>query len=180
MSVLDIADAKTYLRITGDSSDTELQATINAAEAAIAQRVGPLEPTTVTVRLNGRADEIALPVTPIVSLTSLTPDAGDALDLDGIYTDLASGVISYSSGTRLGATYYTAVYVAGRDECPADLLLAVKELVRHLWATRRGAGVPTGSPVSETTANTIPGAAYIFPFRVEQLLAPHDPMFGFA
>jgi hypothetical protein len=65
------------------------------------------------------------------------------------------------------------VYSAGRASCPADLLLAVRELVRHIWETQRGGTRRPGSSASSETANTIAGAAYLFPFRVEQLLAPY-------
>jgi hypothetical protein len=71
------------------------------------------------------------------------------------------------------------VYLAGRSTVPDDLLFAVKELVRHLWTTQRGGATRPGSQQSDAMSNTLPGAAYVFPFRVEQLLAPHEQP-GFA
>jgi hypothetical protein len=53
------------------------------------------------------------------------------------------------------------------------LLMAVKELVRHMWQTQRGPTRRPGSQPSESAANTVPGAAYLLPFRVSELIAPH-------
>lgn len=171
MSVLDLDDAKAYLRIDADKYNDELQATIDAAEAAISRRVGPLEPTPVTSTVLGGYRVLVLPAYPVVSVTSVTASNGSTVDVADLFVD-ETGVLSkafdrFTSGT------YTVAYVAGRSTCPDDLLIAVKELVRHLWqASQRGNGRP-GSPQSDNTANTVPGAAYLFPFRVEQLLAPH-------
>lgn len=75
--------------------------------------------------------------------------------------------------TTLAATpadwIISAPWAAG--ELPADLRLAVIELTRHLWQTRRG---PTARGQAETA-----GAAYTLPFRVTQLLAPYE-LPGFA
>lgn len=167
MAVLLLPDAKAYLNITVEDSDTTLAAIIASAEAAITRKCGPLEPTAVTERVVHRGGELLLSTLPVVSLTSVTPDGGAALSLTGLYVDPA-GVV-----TGLGAGTYDVVYSAGRATCPADLLLAVKELVRHLFGPQRGPTGRPGSRGSETTANTIPGAAYMMPFRVAELIAPH-------
>lgn len=176
MSVLTVDDAKAHLNITAEGNTGKLQGMIDAAEAAIARRVGPLEPTTVTVTTSGSA-ALNLPVYPILSLTSVTGDGGTVIPLAGLTVDSQSGVITGSAGFGSGA--YVVTYTAGRETCPADLLMAVKEMVRHLWETQRGPTGRPGSNRSESTSNTIPGAAYIYPFRVEQLIAPHE-QFGFA
>lgn len=185
MPVLDLDDVKSYLKLKDnvDTYDAEVQAIMDAAEAAIAQRVGPLEPTTVTLRLAGGryVRSLALSTLPVLSLTSITPvGGGDPIDLDTLHVDLPSGVIEYDLGCQaFPLRHYTIVYQAGRTECPADLILAAKELVRHLWQTQRG---PTraNSPTSEATSNTVPGAAYLMPFRVSELIAPHLLLPGFA
>jgi hypothetical protein len=108
-----------------------------------------------------------------VSLTSVTPYNGTALTLSDLYLDTASAVVTYNSGAGFSANYYDVVYQAGRTTCPDDLLMAVLELVRHLWLTRRGPTRRPGSDPSEGTSNTVPGAAYLLPFRVSELVAPH-------
>lgn len=171
MSTLTLAQAKSHLNITGNTHDSDLQDVIDAAEAAISERCGPLSPTTVTARIPA-AGQLTLPVVPVISLTSVTPVDSSALTIGDLYLDADSGVVEHNSGSTFSARYYTVVYSAGRSEVPADLLLAVKELVRHLWETRRGSTRRPGSPASESpTAN--PGAAYLLPYRVAELIAPH-------
>lgn len=174
MAVVTVDEVKIHLNIAGDDNDTELEAFIAAAEAAIAAQVGPLEPTERTDRVRSAAGSLVLPVSPVVSLTTVTNADTTALTVGDLYLDTTAGVITYSDGvTVVTQGYYDVAYVAGRAECPADLQLAVKELVRHLWQTQRGPTARPGSRTSDATANTVPGAAYLLPFRVMELLAPH-------
>jgi hypothetical protein len=176
MSVLTLAEAKAHLNIPDSDSDAELQTFIDAAEAALAARVGPLGPTTTTARVAG-GRTLSLPVAPAVSITSVTPVGGTALTVGSLYLDKDAGVISYSypSGLTFPYSWYDVVYVAGRaaNACPDDLLMADKELLRHMWTTQRPSGGRFSSGSSDSAANTIPGAAYLFPFRVEALLDPY-------
>jgi hypothetical protein len=116
-------------------------------------------------------------VLPVAELVSVTPYAGTALDVDGLTLDKASGLITWAVGSStpwFGAQGYTVVYKAGRNPVPADLKLAVMEMVRHLWSTQRGSGARRpGSSAPEQLAPSLPGAAYTLPIRVEQLLAPY-------
>ena len=146
-----------------------MQGIIDAAEAAIAAKCGPLAATPVTEQATASGGTMLLASLPVVALVSVTPVSGSiALDLNGLTVDTSAGVVSgVPSGT------YTVAYTAGRAPCPPDLLLAVKEQVRHLWDTQRGPTGRPGSTTSAATANTIPGAAYMMPFRVSELIAPH-------
>lgn len=173
MSVLTLAQAKAHLNVTGGQQDVEVQSMIAAAEAAIAKRCGPLSSTSTTVRVAGGSPELVLPVTPAVSLTSVTPVDGSALTLSDLYLDTGAGLVTYNSGAGFSSRLYDVVYNAGRTTVPDDLLMAVKELVRHMWATQRGPTRRPGSTPSEAVANTVPGAAYALPFRVSELIAPH-------
>lgn len=165
MSTVTLADAKLYLGITGTASDVELQTFIDTAEAMIGKRCGPIAATATTSRVRGGGYALPLPVTPAISLTSVTPADGAALTLADLYIDQGAGVVTYNSGASFPVRYYTVVYSAGRTTCPADLLTAVKELLRHLWDTQRGPRNPRVEPV--------PGAAHSLPYRVTELIAPH-------
>lgn len=171
MSVVPLSAVKTHLNITSAAQEGELQAFIDAAEAAISRRVGPLEPTTVTAQVSGPS--FVLPVFPVLSLTSLTDAGGTSLPTAGLTVDLASGVVTSPAG--FGSGSYTITYSAGRSTCPVDLQLAVKELVRHLWESQR---TPARFPGSDEPVAPA-GAAYLMPYRVQELLAPHE-QFGFA
>lgn len=180
MSVLSVNDATAYLNIDSNKYDSEIQAMIDAAEAVIAKRVGPLASTATTSRVRGGGYMLALPVTPAVSLTSVTPVNGTALTLGDLYLNTRAAQVTYTSGAGFSSSLYDVVYQAGRATCPADLLMAVKELVRHMWRTQRGPTRRPGSEPSEALSNTIPGAAYMLPIRVSELLAPHALMPGLA
>lgn len=173
MSVLDSTDAAAYLNIGGNQHTAELQTMIDAAEAAIAQRCGPLTSTATTARVRGGGYVLVLPTTPAVSLTSVTPVGGTALTVGDLYLDTRAGLVTYNLGAGFPSSLYDVVYNAGRVTCPADLLMAVKELVRHMWKTQRGPTRRPGSEPSESTANTVPGAAYMLPNRVLELIGPH-------
>lgn len=175
MAVLTLAEVKGHLNLTVATHDGELAAFIDAAEAAIAQRVGPLSPESRTLRVRPASHVLRIP-TPAVSVTSVTDADGVALTVGDLFLDGASGLITYDDGTSFPSRYYTVVYLAGRDPVPADLKLAIKELVRHFWDTQRGPTRRPGSTASETASNTIPGAAYLLPFRVSELLKPHMPI----
>lgn len=178
MSTVKLAEAKTHLNITKSDADGELQSTIDAAEATIAQHVGPLAPTTVTATLRG-SSLLLLPTAPVISLTSITGASGGALTVGDFTLDAAAGIVTYSSGAWFGSQWYTVVYQAGRTTCPADLLFAVKELVRHLWESQRNPARFPGSSISDGPLDT-PGAAYLMPYRVQELIAPHAVHLGFA
>lgn len=173
MPVVDLPSVKIHLNITKGDHDAELVSITLAAEAAIAERVGPLVSTSVTARVRGCLPALRLPVTPAISLTSVTPVGGSALTLTDLYLDASAGLVTYNSGDGFPESFYDVAYQAGRAECPEDLRMAVKELVRHMWTTQRGGSQRPGSQASDALSNSLPGSAYVFPFRVEQLLTPH-------
>lgn len=181
MSALSLAEAKTHLNMTGDAQDEELESTIAAAEAAIVALIGPLEPVSATDYISTHGlDSFGLRLLPVLSLTSITPAGGTAMNLTDVRVEHDSGLVSFIGGRgSWTASEYTVVYQAGRDPVPADLLMAVRELVRHFWSTQRGPTRRPGASPSDALANTIPGAAYALPIRVSQLLAPYQT-FGFA
>jgi len=140
--------------------DTDLLDTIAAAEGVIAARCGPLVPTAVTATVRAIAGSAAtVQVFPVISLTSATSSTGEVADLSRV-TLSEAGVL-----TGLGQGTWTVVYEAGRVTCPPDLKQACLELVKHLWAIRRGAG-------SQRTPDT-PGAAHLLPYRVQTLIEPY-------
>lgn len=173
MAVVTLPEAKAYLNISSTTSDAELGEFIARAVAAIGSKCGPLEATEKTSRVRGGWSALALPVTPVLSLTSITPLGGTALTVDD-YLVTPGGIVEPEAGGWFGSRWYDVVYQAGRAAVPDDLKLGVLELLRHLWDTQRAGGSRRiGSAGSDAVANTIPGAAYLFPFRVEQLIAPY-------
>lgn len=177
MSALTLAQAKTHLNLSAATThDVELQTFIDAAEAAIEAVIGPITARSVTAVIrSGNTSTLVLPVAPAISLTSVVVDDGAAEVLGDFSLDLASGLVTRAEpwADSFAAGIYTITYSAGRNPVPADIRLAIAEMVRHLWSTQRGPSGRPGSQQSETLANTLPGAAYALPVRVTQLLAPH-------
>lgn len=174
MAVLDLSAVKAHLSITTSEHDAKLTAMIAAAEAAIAERVGPLAPESRTVRVAPYGRTLFVP-SPAVSLTSVADADGTTTDTADLHLVTRSGMVTRNDGATFAARWYTITYQWGRATCPDDLKLAVMEMVRHLWTTQRGPTRRPGSTDSDATANTIPGAAYLLPFRVSELIAPHRP-----
>jgi hypothetical protein len=185
VSVVALADAKLHLNVTKDTDDLELQWMLDSAEAAITQLIGPLGPLSVTSSIDGRAGvvnfpdswdgrSLVLPIQPVISVTTLTGSSGATVD-PSLLRVTSGGVVYYADGfSRFNEIFYTVTYQAGRvAPLSADLQLAVKELLRHLWETQRGAANRSGGAVGDSLASTLPGAAYTFPIRIEQLLTPY-------
>lgn len=168
MAVVTVPEAKAHLNIQGAAQDGDIQGFIDVAEAVIAHHVGPLEPVSMTATVAGGGRSLVLPTAPVISVESVTPHEGTELDSTLLLSDLAVGVVSYYDGGWFGDRQYVVEFTAGRDVCPPDLLLAVKELLRHLWKTQRGGTRRPGSADEGT-----PPAAFMLPNRVVELLAPH-------
>lgn len=173
MSAVDVTTAKQHLNITVGTYDGELQAIIDSCEAAITKLVGPLVPTATTVQASGGSYCLSLSVTPALSLTSVTDNTGASVAIGDLWMT-TSGIVEYTVSGTFPANWYTVVYQAGRTSLPADLRLAVLEMVRHKWsASQRGGTRRPGTAPSDALANTLPGSAYTFPTSVTELLAPH-------
>lgn len=171
MSVLSLTDAKVFLNIDDTTSDAELMAFIDAAEAAVAKRVGPLSTSTLTKRVPGYAWELHLPIYPAVSLTSVTPVNGTALTIGDFHLEPDVGAVSYNSGSFFSSLAYDVVYVAGRSPVPTDLLELVKKRLKIDWNSQRGSAARPG-----------PAPAQIFDEEraYESGIAPHELLPGLA
>lgn len=176
MSALDLADAKIHLNLSGTTHDDELQSTIDEAEGLIARRCGPLEAVSTSERVRGYGSALALSTVPVVSVIAVTSLEGDVVDTDDLWLDEDSGLVTFTDGTEgFPSRLYDVEYEAGRSEIPADLLRAVKELVKHLWRTQRGSSSKPGGGAGESPAPT-----YLLPYAVAELLEPYDRPMGFA
>lgn len=175
MSVLTLDEVKDHLGIapTDTDDDTELQRFVDAAESAVGRRCGGLGLTASMARVDGRSSSLVLPTAPVTSLTSVTPVGGVAEDLSGLCLNEAAGTVERSDGSGFTARVYDVAFTSGRDTAPADLLLATKELVRHLWLTQRGAAPGSPGALPDLGDPVTAGTSYSWPWRVEQLLAPY-------
>lgn len=174
--VLSVEDACTYLNITDqdDRVAASMPGIIAAAVAALEQRVGPLIARSVTETIGGCRGALLVTTPPLSSLTSLTGCSGTSIDVSTL-SITNWGAICYLDGfSRFGEMAYTATYQAGwssdAGSIPADLLIAVKELVRHLWMPFRGA--PGRTPAATAPESNL--TSFELPNRVLQLTAPYE------
>lgn len=165
MALLDLEEMKTFLNVTGTNDDVEIENAIDEAEATIAARCGDLQPTPRTRKVRARGASILLPE-PIVSVQSITPPTGPAVALTGVDVDEEAGVLTSAA---FAGGRYTVAYTSGRpvDECPADLMRAVAELVKSMYSTtQRGSGRFQGTRAAAEQA-------FLLSYRVQDLIAPH-------
>jgi len=169
MSILTLAEARQIINGGPGSvpvDDLDIQLDIDAAEGQIAEVVGPLEPTPVTVTAVVRAGVAVLPVGPYIGpITALSVD-GVEVPVDGVRVDgwaIACGI------PRDGVA--TITYMAGWEALPTAVAKAIRDQFRHVWSRRRG---NTRSQDAER------GAAHAMPYIVSEAIEPHRWEGGFA
>lgn len=177
MGVLTVVEVKDYLNITASSFDAELQTFANRAEAAVASRCGPLASTAVTQKVRGYGYSLSPRITPIASITSVTPTGGGTPINPALLVTPEMGLrgpqtIEYlSPGGFFSAFWYDLVYQAGRATLPEDLKLAALEGVRYYWQTQLGeTAMPAPDPIDAVPAMI----GQDFPWlRVQHLVEPY-------
>ena len=198
-NVLTRAEVKTHLNIatTDTTYDTELDSFTARAESAIANRVGPLAPTTGTESHDGGTHIVRTLYRPIQTITSITEsygaynrtlteqplDGSNGFNAYGYTVDRTDGVVvrrvsGVAAPFAIGRRNVTVAYTYGwstdgtSTTLPADLDLAVLELIRAWWeASQRGGTVAPGRSGGTASAASVPAD---FPAGVEQLLQPFD------
>ena len=180
MPVLTIDEVADHLNVSDTGSDVELMAFAARAEAAVVSRCGPLESTPVTTKVRGYGRSLTPSVTPILSITSVTPTGGSALTLGGLHAPengrRGPSSIEYLDGSWFGSRWYDVVYNAGRATVPEDLRLALLEAVRFYWETQLG-NSPAGALPAGSEPDVVPSqsGADRFPWpRIQHLIEPYE------
>ena len=188
MSVVALADAKTHLNEQSTANDAEIQTFIDTAEAAVAAKIGALTVVSIpSEQVRGCGYWLRLSKFPVASLTSVTPVGSGATPLDITTLTVspdALRLVEFTFGGWFGARWYTVAYTAGRAVSTStfpDIYKGILELVRHLWMTQRGSAAAgarySGHGTALDTMNAAtPGAAYLWPARVLQILEPYMPL----
>lgn len=182
-----LAAAKAKLDIpaasTGD--DEELREFIEATTACVEFFVGPVVRRTVTQVVRGGNPSVLLHTAPVISVTTMTGiDPGlPIVDTSILDVDPESGVLGRTDGLVFSPGRYRAVYVAGRTAVPANVSLAAKLILQHLWRTNYGAArglAGIGGSEDFQVTEPIPGLGYAIPNRALQLLQGDRDPGGFA
>lgn len=169
-TVVDLADLKAHLRLTGTADrDDQLREVILAVTDTLEPAVGLVEPTTVTEyhQLDGAL--IVPSRRPLISVTSVTPDqSSTALASTDYVADTRKSFIRM----RVWLTgLYSVVYRAGHNPWPAGLKYASLLVCQHEWQVRNGNG---GRPSPDMDALAmLPGSGFLVPMRALELMKPH-------
>lgn len=200
MALLTATQARVYLAYLDSSEDTLIDTMIARATSVLAAWCGwprndsggqTMEASTYTFYLDAPTDEgaqeIAVPVWPLVTVTSVYDDperayGASTLVSSGDYdTDLQAGRIILKPSSTLGkfSTARRALKVtvsAGYSTAPADLAQALGMMVKHLLELRHTQGassVDTGDGAAQRREEDIPAA-------VKQMLRPYTIWVGLA
>jgi hypothetical protein len=169
--IVSLADVKAYLNITSSSSDDELRQFILEA-TEIAERLvnQKLRQKTFTETYTAIESSVTLINQPLVSISSLTENGVSLTEGVDYFVNYRAGILYRGDTTmrrfwRQGVNNISITYKAGKtDPSPTEQLL-VKEIVRHLWRTQRGAS-PMGMGGQD---DFVPGGNNIITYRIQEL-----------
>ncbi len=179
MSAVTVAELAAHLNrpvpVPASADETEMQAHIDAAEALVVFRCGPLVNGSQTFRVWPSGHSLVLPVTRVTSITSVTDPDGTLITVDPDDVNLLAGIIDISDwGHSTGP--WTVVAVAGPSATiPYGLRMAVLIIAAHTWDAQRTtqpgrAGFNPGeAPVGRSPAYAIPDRAVPF---MEKYMTP--------
>jgi hypothetical protein len=171
LTLVSLADVKTYLNITSTSADEELrQFILEATDIAERLTSRQLRRKTYTEAYSVSGPNFSLKQQPVVSVTSVTEDGVTLTAGTDYVLDQALGLLY--RGSTLSPLYWhsgsdniTVVYVSGEVNPSPTAQLLVKEITRHLWRTQRGA-----SPMNMGNGDDfIPGGNNIVTYRIKEL-----------
>jgi hypothetical protein len=188
LELLSLADAKEHLNILTTTYDAELQGFIDAVVPSIERHLGgPAVIRSVVETVEPVDCYRALPLTkrPFVSLTGITAN-GVTVSTSDVYAT-PGRVLRRRYGLPFVPYWqppYVVTYKAGLDvAAPADVVLAGKIILGHLWETQRGRSGGRGPSANSEygSINTVvPGFAFAIPNRALQLLNAYAPESGLA
>lgn len=133
-----LADAKTYLQLSGTAEDAFLTLAITEASGFIAQKTGrSFESVSRTAYLDGGPEDLILEFAPVASVTTVTDDggAGDVMDSADYDFDPTAGLLYRIDGTvwprntTTGRREWEVVYVGGYATVPSSAKAACLWLV---------------------------------------------------
>lgn len=167
------AKAKLDIPATSTGDDEELREFIEATTQCVEFFVGPVARRVVQQVVTGGRDALVLHSPPVLAVTAVAAlQTGQAaLDVSLLDVDTSTGIVRRTDGGCFPAGDFRWTYTAGRTAVPANVSLAAKLILQHLWRTNYGAsrGISGGGEDFSVT-EPIPGLGYAIPNRALQLL----------
>lgn len=142
--IASLAEAKSFLRITGTGDDARLTRYLDQATARILSEVGALRLTT-TDRVTLRHQRITLPRLPVQALTAvtaITPATPTLLLADLAIVQASLGLVEITTGVFSGGVY-DITYTYGQTAVPPATYGATLALIRHWWNQTQSHGSAT-------------------------------------
>lgn len=160
--VITLEEAKGFLKISTTTDDDELKGFISSATGSWVKRVGPVKAQEFVDHIALPRPGLALHHGPVLSVEAVLVD-GVLIAESQYHLDPEAGVLEFDGGLsgRRAVVTYTAGYAD--DDVPADIVLGVKLLLRHLWRSQRGAAKAAGGGEDATTST------FLWPNRVEEI-----------
>jgi hypothetical protein len=166
--VVSLEELKAQLNRTDSADDVELRGYLASATRYVEWRSGgPIAVQTFTERHFVTGPTITPRRRPLVSITSITPDFGQALDTSTYIADTDANQIMLYYTVLPG--WHTIVYRAGWAVPNENQKLAGMIVAQHLWDTQNGFAGRRNADDYVTT-----GLGFAVPRRAEQLLAPDE------
>ena len=174
--IISLDDARGQLNMAASSrsNDDELRGVLAACTAIVEHLVGAVLPATVVESRDGSGrSSIALHEYPAAITTVV--ENGTTLAATDYYLDSA-GILW--RGSQPGAGAWSAsgrtvvTYTAGASTIPPNVLLAARELVRHLYQQGQQSYRPPAYSAWFDDAGTTMALGYAVPNRVVELLRP--------
>lgn len=173
-ALFSLAEAKDFLNIPSPSpvQDEELRGLIEATTAVVEHYVGPVVRRTLTEDHAG-GSVLVLRRPPVLELVAAEAVLDDGPSYAVADLDVTpDGVVRHRAGLVLRGPL-RVTYTAGRPVVPAHIRTAALVILRHLWRTQTGPGLPPLGGADDYDVGTpVPGLGYAVPNRALELLAP--------
>ena len=188
--LISLADARLGIGVTAANTmkDEDLRTYIAAATPIMEDIVGPILRATHVETYDGGAPSIALLWAPMISVSSVVESYGSTVrytlnpvdvfsgggtDAYGYTVDLGSGLMTRrAAGVAIpfaaGRRNVQVTYISGRTSVTANVLLATRRLIRHLWQSEQQGFRP---PMSGPDALTKTPSGFAVPFAVIEMCA---------
>jgi hypothetical protein len=185
-ALFSLADAKAQLNYPGAVAvdDDELRRMIEATTRIIEYFAGAVVRRTVSEVRPGGSPALLLQVTPVIAVTAIAPVQSNQLEVDvaGLVADTDAGIVRRLDGSAFPPGPYRVTYTAGRAVPSANLTLAGRIILQHLWRTQNGSSRAIGSiggGDDYAVTEAIPGLGYAVPNRALELLQGDMELGGF-
>ncbi|MGW7195546.1 hypothetical protein [Streptomyces chryseus] len=186
-ALFSLADAKKHLNVPLEytADDDEIREHIDATTQVVEYFVGAVARRTVTEIRPGGGHALVLLVTPVIAVTVITGVHSHqvAVDVAGLVADAETGIVRRLDGTPFPPGPYRITYTAGRPIPSANITLAGRIILKHLWRTQNGSSrvaSALGGGDDYSVSEPIPGLGYAVPNRALELLQPDTQEGGFA